>query len=204
MDCDKHIEQIKKVSDSIKPGVVTILTGKNGSGKSLIRKLIASYIAEKLNLDKNKPCAASISMESRTQRKHEFLALCAIGIDEPDNPTSYETLHNIDSLIQSSCKIESPRYLIIDEPEIGMGEEMVASLLIRLNNSFNPLPEGCLGVLIITHNRYLVEHLIGDFANIEDMTRQEWLNRKIIPTDIEEYKENAMKLNREIYKRTKQ
>lgn len=202
MDYDKQIELIKTCAESVNPNVVTVLTGKNGSGKSLVRKLISGYLSEKLGTDPNKTVAA-ISMESRSQRKHDFDALCALGIDDPENPTGAESVNNVNMLVGNACKKDSPRYIVIDEPEIGMGEELVMALCIKLNQMFNPLPEGCLGVLIITHNRYLVNNIEGEFRNIEGMDKDAWLTREIIPTDIEEFETDALELWRAINNRIK-
>ena len=197
MDYDLQIEAIKETAKSVNPNVVTILTGKNGSGKSLLRKLVGNYLAEKLGTPPEKT-VASVSMESRSQRKFEFSALASIGIDDPECPTSSESIKNIDMLLSSACHKDNPRYIVIDEPEIGMGEEMVMALAIKLNKSFAVLPEGCLGVLIITHNRYLVTHVQAEFRNIEGMDRHEWLTREIIPTDLKQFQEDSMGLWRAI------
>lgn len=195
MDYQAQIERIKEVSLAIPVCKVSVLTGKNGSGKSLLRKLMGSRIATKLGTDE-KHTVAAISMESRTNKKHDFGALNAMGIDDPTNPTSGETLHNIEGLVKSLS--HGPRYLVIDEPEIGMGEEMVAALAIRLNELFNPLPKGCFGVLVITHNRYLVKHLKAKFFNLEGLTKKQWLEREILPTDIEQFKVDSLELFRAI------
>lgn len=197
MDYDKQIDIIAETANAVQLGKVTVLTGKNGSGKSLLRKLISKFISEKSGLPMEK-CVSSVSMESRTQRKHEFSAFNSLGIDDPSNPTSGETLYNIDQLVKNAISKDNQRYLVIDEPEIGMGEEMVAALTIKLNGLFATLPEGCLGVLIITHNRYLVKHLNSAFLNIQGLDRDGWLNREIVPTDIEKFKEDALGLYRAV------
>ena len=196
MDYEKQIDRIKECCDQTKVGVVTVLTGKNGAGKSLIRKLLAGYISEKTGTDPAHT-VASVSMESRTNKKENFSALNAAGIDDPTNPTSSESLYNIKSLVKSLSE-KHPRYIVIDEPEIGMGEEMVAALVIRLNEMFETLPIGCLGVMFITHNRQLVKNIKGEFLNLESMTREEWLDREIVPTDLEQFETDSLGLFRAI------
>lgn len=161
--------------------------------------MLPGAVAEKTGADSNH-IVASVSMETRTQRRFEFGALSALGIDDPDNPTSLETLYKINKLLEV-CSPENKRFLVIDEPEIGMGEEMVAAITILLNKTFESLPDGCLGVLIITHNRHIVSHLNGDFINLEGMTKEEWLNREIIPTDLKQLEEDALGLYRAIVKK---
>lgn len=200
MDYENQIELIKDCAESVNPNVVTVLTGKNGSGKSLVRKLISGYLSDKLGTDVNKT-VASVSMESRSQPKHDFGALKSVAIDDPETPTGASSINNVDMLVSNACKKDSPRYIVIDEPEIGMGEELVMALCNKINKMFNPLPEGCLGVLIITHNRYLVNNIQGEFRNIEGMDKDAWLTREIIPTDIEEFEKDALGLWRAINKR---
>lgn len=133
MDYDKQIELIKDCAESVNPNVVTILTGKNGSGKSLVRKLINGYLCEKLGTDVSKT-VASVSMESRSQPKHDFSALKSLAIDDPEAPTGASSINNVSMLMNNACRKDSPRYLVIDEPEIGMGEELIMALCIKLGN----------------------------------------------------------------------
>ncbi len=199
MDYEKQIDVIRETAQAVNPHVVTVLTGKNGSGKSLLRKLVSGYLSIKLGTNPEKT-VASISMESRTQQKHEFSALKSMGIDNPENPTSGETLNNFNMILSCISK-DHPRYIVIDEPEIGMGEEMVCAVADMFNEKFKVLPEGCLGVMIITHNRHLVKTINGEFLNMEGMDRESWLNRKIIPVDLTTFEDESLNLWRAINKR---
>ncbi len=196
MDYDKQIEIIRELTHKVEPYKVTILTGKNGSGKSLVRKILSGNISKKCGTDIAHTVAA-VSMESRSNRKFDFSALNSAGIDDPENPTGLESLHNLDMILGSFTK-DSPRYIVIDEPELGMGEEMVVAFANKLNSVFESLPEGCLGVMIITHSPTMIRLLKGEFANMEGMTREEWLNREIIPTDLEQFKQDSLGLWRAI------
>ena len=193
MDYDKQIDKIKEIANKILPNQVTVLTGKNGCGKSLVRKLVGFYVADKLGLDKNHPVAAATSLQQRTESRPDFGALSSMMHDDPTNSTSSETFSKIKALF-NSCLSGSKRFLIIDEPEIGMGEELVVSLVNWLNLKLDPLPENCHGVLVITHNRYIVKHLKSSFINFDDMTREEWLNREIVPVDFETFEKESSEL----------
>lgn len=116
--------------------------------------------------------------------------------DLDSNPTSVSTLHLINQVIDIK-----DRFLVFDEPEIGMGEETLMGLINLLNEKFNPLPTDIYGVLVITHSRLVVENLKSDFINIEGMNREEWLNRKIIPADLEEVEDWSLELFRTIQNR---
>jgi ABC-type ATPase involved in cell division len=194
MDYEKQIDKIKEISKKISLNEVTILTGKNGCGKSLVRKLVGYYLAEKLGLDKEKAITtASTSIQQRTELRSDLGAFSSMMHDDPTNPTGYETFNVIKQLLKV-CSIDNKRYLIVDEPEIGMGEELVAAFVDWFNDTFKIIPKHCYGVLVITHNRHIVKNLNGTFLNFEDMTREEWLDRKIFPTDITIFEKESLEL----------
>lgn len=56
-------------------------------------------------------------------------------------------------------------------------------------------------MLVITHNRYIVENLKGTFLNFEGMKRDEWLSRKIVPTDIATFEKESSELFHAIQKK---
>lgn len=133
---------------------------------------------------------SSTSLQQRTELRSDFGAFSSFLHDSPDSPTGFETIKKIQGLLKSLKKGDE-RFIIIDEPEIGMREELVVSLTDWLNSTFEKIPEFCYGVLIITHNRYLVENLKSEFLNFEGMSKDEWLNRKIIPTDLDEFEKDS-------------
>ena len=186
---EEQIDRLIQIIESVPlDGKITILTGSNGSGKSLIRKQILFEISRKTGKEKGK-CVASTSLESRTSSNPEWGALSSIMQDDGWMPSSFETLKKIKGLLNVK-----DRYIIIDEPELGMGEETVMALVNFLNESFSNLDESILGVMIITHNRYIVSNLRHDhFANTDGIkTSEEWLNRELIPTDLEALSENKL------------
>lgn len=197
MDYEKQIDLIRDLTEKVELGEVTILTGKNGSGKSLLRKMLPRRIADKTGKKDAAHVVSSISMESRSKKKYEFSALAALGIDDPTSPTGAESIHNIDNIF-GNATVESPRYIVIDEPEIGMGEELVEALAIKLNDMFNPIPKNTYGIMVITHNRHLIKMIKGNFINLEGLSREEWLDRKIIPTDIKKFEDESLEFYRAI------
>jgi ABC-type dipeptide/oligopeptide/nickel transport system ATPase component len=202
MKPEEKVDSIKEICNQIQPGKVTVLTGKNGSGKSLVRKLLAYYIAEKLGKEDPKGLVNGVSMQSRTQKKYEFSALSSLGIDDPANPTGLETIDNNILPLFKSLENEGSRFLVIDEPEIGAGEELVAAIVNILNDLISTTNHN--GVLIITHNRYVVNNLKVDlFINMEGMSKDEWLNRPIIPTNIQEFKDESLALWRYVESKSK-
>lgn len=195
---DDHIDSLLDIVRDIDlDGKITLLTGSNASGKSLIRKQLAFGVAKKLGKDSPKGLVAGTSLEARTASNPEWGALSRIHADSEWMPSSFETFSNIERVL----KIEN-QYLVIDEPELGMGEETVMALVQFLNDLIASKPK-ILGMMIITHNRYIVENLNFDvFKNTNGIkTKEDWLNRELIPTDLELLKANP--LFAEIRKREK-
>ena len=194
---EKHLNHLIDLTDSINVNKITILTGPNGSGKSLVRKLIASTVAKERPEINTKEVVASISQERRTNGNAAWGAMSSIFSDLPWNPTSLETYHLCKRLSQDNLK---GRYLIFDEPEIGMSEEGILGWSLWFKKTFGDYSSG---ILIITHSRILVEQLrdISEFVNISGLSRDEWLDREIIPVDFGKLEEESDELYKTVQKR---
>lgn len=186
---NNHIDRIVDVAKSIEPGKVTILTGNNSSGKSVVRKQLVFTMMEKLGLDKSP--IATISMEKRT---NGCSSLLGTGLDHmlsdlPWDSTSNTSVHTIVSMMNSLVIKEDERsrdnkkaFIVIDEIEIGMSREMQVGICNYLNEIFEKYLGNCYGVVVITHSETIVKNLKHDvFLNIDGMTEDEWLNREIVP-----------------------
>lgn len=177
---------------------ITILTGNNGSGKSLIRKQLPFKIQKffkKDNIEDIKGYIKSISMDTRTASRPEFGALSTSLHDVDWLNTSMQTVTLIDSLLDNITKSDNTQYVVLDEIEIGLSEETMLALVLHLNKKLKKLITNkyIIGVLIITHSRIVVKNLESDyFINMENLSKDEWLNRKIIPTNLKELKENKL------------
>lgn len=175
-ELEEYIDYLVSVLDSIDTSKVTILTGKNGSGKSLIRKQLG------LRLSSDKKNMKSISMNLRTSSNTSFGALGSIGQDLEWMATSNSSYTLIQKLFKSID--EKTDYICLDEFEIGCSEETVLALTNYINNQLSSLNIGC---LIITHSRLAVDNLNADeFINLEGKTKDEWLSREIIPTNLDD------------------
>jgi len=184
-----HVDGLVDIMNKIPSKGVTILTGSNGSGKSLIRNQFIFRLAERAGIDANKYKGkiGSVSMQKRTESNSEWGALSSCMHDTSWTPTSLNTIDLIDALLTKDFE-----YYVIDEPEIGMGEEVVMSLVDYLNDKIAEHPER--GYLIITHNRYVVENLNADyFFNCDGIkTKEEWINRPLVKADLKILKENKL------------
>lgn len=195
---DNYINHIDDVLRSIPLHKVTILTGRNGGGKSMIRKLLPAYLSRRNELSEYNPncLVASTSMDDRAGVNPNKMMV--FDRDCEWLPTSENTLGQVEGVLNASN-----RFLILDEIEIGMGEELQAGLAIKINSLLKESDN--LGVLIITHSRTIVRYLNHDnFINLEGKSEDEWLNREIIPLSPDDMKENSNKLFGAFQKRLKQ
>ena len=200
----KYSKEIEDTYDRIIDGFasleiegITIMTGSNGSGKSLIRKQIPFAMKDRLDLDDVKETQGmvqSTSMDARTGSMPEMGALSAVMRDTDWFATSQNTLHSIEGLLDNGIG-DKTKYIIIDEFEIGCGEETVLALVHYLNKKLKSLIKNkkIMGAMIITHSRLGVKNLNHDaFINLDGMNEEEWLNREIVPTDLKKLKENEL------------
>lgn len=186
MDREKYIDFLVDVSDSIKANEITILTGRNAGGKSLIRKLLTPNIEGQLS--KKKVLIPHASQELRTKSNPEMGALSGMAHDAEWLATSDNTL----SIIQKVFKHTDADFIVIDEPEIGMGEELQLGMVDYLNDEIKKFGKG---VLVITHSRITVRGLVHNkFINLEGMTYDEWLNRVPQKLAVDEFDSYATEL----------
>lgn len=170
---DDHIDFLIDTAKAVKKGKITVLTGPNGYGKSFLRKLVGS-LSSKYNF----PKVASISMEMRTNAKEDFSALKSIMMDGADDATSNHSCHMLRSIFKSA----TDRYIIIDEPEIGMGKEILLGYIQELNEEIQKQKDSgtFLGIMIITHSEFFIENFNHDiFLNLENLTYEQWKNREV-------------------------
>lgn len=202
MTTDERIERIQHVMNSIEPGKVTLLTGSNGSGKSLVRKQIRFRLSRKIPGSNPAKLTADVSMQRRTESNVGLGALCCIMHDDADTPTSCSTYNLIKTMMDTFLKEDnSKRYLIIDEPEIGMSKESQLGLMQYLSTKIDDVLKYTHGLLIITHSDVIVNALKDKavFLNMDtDYTVDEWLNRKIVPVDLEQLEKESDDLYRAI------
>ena len=115
-------------------------------------------------------------------------------------PTSTSTWNLIKGVLK-----QEERYIVIDEPEIGCSEEIQLAMIVKLMDFVNKQEreKKFKGMLVITHSRLIVDRLPCDrFINLNGMTKQEWLERKLIVYPLEELENNSNKLHSAVQRRT--
>ena len=184
---DDKVSNLVETIDVIlnEPDGFTILTGSNGGGKSLLRNQFGLKYQEDAERNPNKRKCKTISMQLRTSSNSSWGALAGAMLDNEATPTSLNTFKLIKGVLKAAGIFEEHEpgtirmysetgYIIIDEPEIGMSEEMVLALGNYLLEIFPLLRAEKIGLMIITHSRILVDLL----TSIPPATHtvDEWLN----------------------------
>lgn len=188
-DWNPHIDRLIKIAESIELGKLTILTGSNGSGKSVIRKILPTRIQEKLGKDSPERLVSSLSFMSRCSLN----SMCGINFlrDSEWTSTGDNTVHLLKSIIN-----HDERFIVLDEVELGMGEELQLATANYINSVKDEVLKKSYGLLVITHSRIVAKTLKEDaFFNIDGIeTKEEWLNREILPTDLDQFEEDCDEL----------
>jgi len=206
---EEHIDKLISIADSIEVGKITILTGSNASGKSLIRKLLPFSINRRLGLNEKERSVSSISMQLRTELKSEWGAFSSITHDMPEDSTSQSTIYTLTRLLnnfkddESNKKEITKKFLVIDELEIGMSNEVILGTCLYLNDLLKKIEKNIYGVLIITHSELVVRSLEhSNFINIDGLSEEEWIHRPLVPVMPEDLTEWAISLYRAIQNRS--
>lgn len=204
---DNHIDRIIDVAESIEPNKVTILTGGNASGKSVVRKLLNVRLADKLGKES---ATSSVSMELRTSGNSGLLGT---GLDHMHSDLSWEstgehTVNLIRSLLKSNASEEmaetNRRFIVIDEIETGLSKEVLLGMCQMLESEMERILKNSYGILLITHSDEVVRNLKHDsFINIEGLTEEEWLNREVEPVNPDDIERWSRALYLGIRKRQK-
>lgn len=160
-------------------GKVAIVVGSNASGKSLAVRLIGSW----LNGEKPKVEPLQVSMRYRTMMgMHKAFMYGPFG-DEQDS-TGAVSMGAIEGGLMTARGRETPCWLLLDEPDVGLSEDFTYALGEHLARSANEgLGAKCGGLVVVTHSRELVNGMVENlaaaphFVHVDDnpQTLTEWL-----------------------------
>lgn len=184
---EERIDNIVDIAESISFFETTVLTGKCGSGKSLVSKLLPHIAKDKLANSE----IANAGMKIRTGNlNNDFTMLFSIR-ENMDFSTSWNTFDFILRAVDYAKKNDLS-YIIIDTPELGLDDELVLTMVDFLNKKIAELKEDEINVLVITNNEVIVKNIVKDsFLNIEGMTQDEWCNRLKTPVNLDEWIEDT-------------
>lgn len=209
INIEEHIDNLIEIRDKIQLNEVTILTGDNATGKSVIRKTLWQHVNDLLGIEEQKSFVSDISMERRTAL-HPGLGGGGVFLRDCGwTPTSMETyrfIKGIFQIIDDDNKKISKRFIVLDEPEIGASKEVQKAFAKYINNFYEKIHDNnkCYGLLVITHSDEIIKNLKCDnFLNIQGLTKEEYLNREIKDIDLEEIDNFSLELFRGIRDRDK-
>ena len=180
-------------------GSISVLTGGNGTGKSLIRKQLTFRVKKK---EKGKTVAHA-SMEQRTGLHSHMGGLGCMFRDTDWTPTSVNTLEFLDKAM--GYVEEYGGYLVLDEIEMGCSEETLMGIVDWLNGCLRERIKGAMGCMVVTHSRVVVERLDYDhWFNLDGFkTATGWRGRGLKPVDLEKLKKDSLDLFRYVTEQTK-
>jgi hypothetical protein len=138
---------------------------------------------------------------SNFYKKEDFNV--AYGV-ESQSSTSVNTIKSILDTIAEAKKRNFEHIIYIDNPELGLSDNSIASLAGVIGNYLDLANKNTISVIISTHSKIFVKSLIGydPYYVYLGATREspkslnEWLEQPIIPTDLSKLlEENKSKLN---------
>lgn len=167
---------------------VLVLSGENASGKSLAIMVIGQLARSFAKQDKYSLEVMDIGMGRRTQ---SGIVKGLMFGDEGKDSTGNISIKVMQTAIKNSRERDGYHYLILDEPDIGVGEGYHNAIGAYLAEYAASLPEKCLGFVVATHSRRIAEKLLDAGASSlrvgEDLRPvREWVRDGDIEKSVED------------------
>lgn len=215
---DDKVSNLVNIIEGIDPSGFMILTGTNGGGKSLIRSQFGLKYQKDIDNNPTKRKCKSISMQLRTSSNSEWGAFSSAMHDNESTPTSLNTFQLIEGVFKAAGLFKEnvpgtvrpysdTGFIIIDEPEIGLSEEMILALCGYLLEMIPKLKDEKIGLMIITHSRLVVEMMSYvppgiysasewekemKFINLDGLSRIAYLERNVVPANLDLLRANYL------------
>lgn len=141
---------------------ILVVTGENASGKSLAFMIINQLGRSLAKQDKVELEVMDIGMGRRTRSGIEKGFIFG---DENIDSTGNISIKVMQTAVANSRKREGFHYLMLDEPDIGVGEGYHNAIGRYLAEFAGELPEKCLGLVVATHSRRIAEKLLDAGAS---------------------------------------
>lgn len=142
---------------------LTVITGDNASGKSLLFRVIAAYAQQ------DKVLPVTVSIRERTGSGLSDISgmrrMFMFG-DEESSSTGATSVRVVQTGFRSAKKEGGRAILMLDEPELGLSESYARVLgeyighVVRKPFGDDVMDETCGGVVVVSHSRPLVQGLI--------------------------------------------
>jgi len=133
---------------------VLLIVGDNASGKSFMVQLLAG----RLNQEKVEPI--QVSMKYRTKAgMHQSFMYGPLG--DAQDSTGNISINVLGSAFNTAENRETPCWLMLDEPDMGLADSYCAALGTYVANFGNRFAgTRCEGLVVVTHSRKLVNSLL--------------------------------------------
>ena len=133
---------------------LAVMVGDNASGKSLMIRFLATL----LNAEKTEPLQVSMKYRTAAGMHRVFM----FG-DDQEESTGAVSLHAVEGALHTANRRESPCWVMLDEPDVGLSGSYCRALGTYLANSANTLPgENFQGMVVVTHSKTLVAALLAN------------------------------------------
>jgi len=141
---------------------IMVIVGENASGKSLLYRVIQGYA------QKQKVTGITISIRERSGGGvHEMGGMRRAFMfgDEAEQSTGATSANVVVNGFHNAYSGQHGKTLLmLDEPEMGLSDGYARALGEYIGASTLSITDTCLGVLVVTHNRALVQGLLKGFT----------------------------------------
>jgi hypothetical protein len=129
---------------------LAVISGENAGGKSLFARAVAALL-RKQTVPKIEVMLISMNLRVEPGMHRAF-----IFNEDPSSSTGNVSVHTALAGLRNSRARENPHILMLDEPDIGLGEAYQAPLGEELADYARNLPSSAVGFLLISHSRALI------------------------------------------------
>lgn len=133
-----------------------LIVGENASGKSLFFQMIAQFA------NRRKIMPITISIRERTGAgTHEMGGMRRIMMfgDESEQSTGATSANVVANGFHNANR-DTPAILLLDEPELGLSDGYARAMGHFIAKQFVEASATCVGVVVVTHSRSLVDGLV--------------------------------------------
>jgi DNA repair ATPase RecN len=139
-----------------------LITGENGSGKSLAVEILRQVSNDIMKSEGGQLEVMDIGMKRRVAAGIERSFIFGHETTESTGNVSIRVALNG---IANSREREHPHWLILDEPDIGVGDGYHAAIGEYFAEFANTLHPACMGFAVVTHSRVIAKELIAAGAS---------------------------------------
>jgi hypothetical protein len=142
-----------------------LIVGENAEGKSLFLRLLS---AKSKAVAEDKVLTVSISIRERVGGGSNGMGRIAQAFmfgEEAEQSTGATSAGVVDQAFGQLDREGTKTILALDEPEMGLSDGYARAMGELIGTRAAGIPDGCLGVVVVSHNRALVRGLVH--ANLE-------------------------------------